>query len=102
MINQFKPLLKELVEVTGYVAERMMVREIYMDALYGSLVPQIEAEKEPKAFKMMWDSKLKSRDAFLMILEFLPHTKKELSTILAMVKPAAGRLFYCGYVYPSA
>ena len=73
-----------------------------MEALYGTLTPQLEAEKDEKAFQMMWGSKLNSRDAFLMILEFLSLSKIELSEALSMMKPASGRLFYSGYVNASA
>ena len=40
--------------------------------------------------RMLWDAKLKSRECFLMLLEFLPYSIDELGLIFKFLHPAGG------------
>ena len=50
--------------------------------------------------KFMWESNLKSRNSFLMILEFMNLERQKLPSLLKMMKPS-GEKFYKRYCWHS-
>jgi hypothetical protein len=68
------------------------IKKIYYTSTIGGSQKKKEEIAAP-AYQLMWESNLKSRNSFLMMLEFLPLSRVSLKSMMSLLKPGGDGFF---------